>query len=169
MRAKYINESNLPYEKWELGVIKAWGDLLYLVYHNLDDHINKIVSFEETQNEFLNYFYNADEDEELRDWMANNPPTLNHGYALFDKLRLNKILNNIANKTLLKKDLIVYRFSNNYYKGWNSFTTNSTITSYKGKRGVFRLPKGFPVIFTYGYADHNEIILNLDNLKKYNE
>jgi glycosyltransferase involved in cell wall biosynthesis len=32
------------YDKWELGLIKAWGQLLYLSYHNLPNTILEAMS-----------------------------------------------------------------------------------------------------------------------------
>lgn len=155
----------IPYKTWELGLIKAWGDVLYLGYRNLPLKIEKIVSYDETIKEFRNYFWNADEDEDLQDWMSDMPPTMNKGFALFDKSRINKMFSDIANKTPLQKELTVYRFSKNWDRinnetdEWFSFTTDPNII-YNGDKRKFKLKPGCPIVYTFGYADKNEVILN---------
>lgn len=60
---------NQPYEEWELGLIKAWGGVLYLAYHDLPENINKKVSLDVFKSEMKNYYRNADNDEDLQDWI----------------------------------------------------------------------------------------------------
>ena len=158
----FVNESlsESVYEIWELGVIKAWGHLLYLSYHDTPNKISNIVTYNETIQIFKEYFYESDDDEDLRDWMSDCPP-MSNGIAIFDKNRLSEILSNIANKTKLKNEMIVYRYGK-INSGWNSYLTEESI-AYSGQKHRFKLPKEFPIIFTFGYADKNEVIVNLSD------
>ena len=161
---------NLPqqqskYEKWEKGVIKAWGQLLYLSYHNIPDTISKIVGEKTTKEIFAEYYEQADSDEDLQDWMSDEPPTMNNGFALFDKNRLSQMMATIANKTKLEEPLIAYRYDDtNYENGWNSYTTDINTAIYAGKErtmATYILPVGYPVIFADGIADKDEVIINM--------
>jgi len=161
----FLNESfkNTPYLEFELGLIKAWGHVLYLGYHDLQITIKNMVPLEETKKVFTEYFREADDDEDLQDWMSNTPPTIN-SIAVFDKSRINKIFEDIANKTKLKEPLIIYHYSKKHLAGWNSYTTKEE-PSYGNDsiKRTYELPIGFPVIFTFGYADNNEVIVNLNS------
>jgi hypothetical protein len=113
------------YDIWELGLIKAWGQLLYLSYHNIPDSISNIVDEKTTKQVFEDYYKNADSNEDLQDWMSDEPPTMNKGVAVFDKNRLSQMMSSIANKTKLQEPLIVYRYEDtSYEQGWNSYTTD---------------------------------------------
>jgi len=150
------------YEDWEKGVIMAWGHVLYLGYHNVKNSISKIVDMKETQRSFLEYYNEGRNDEDMQDWMSDEPPTLNHGYALFDKNRLSNIFSSIANKTKLKEPLIVHRSSDKEYEegDWNSYTTSAD-GDYEGAKKSYKIPVGYPVIFASVLADNNEVILNI--------
>lgn len=166
---EYLFESNEinKYSDYERGIIKAWGHVLYLGYHHLPNKL-RIVSEKMFKETFLDYYKNSDNDEDFQEWMADGPPTIN-GVALFDKNKLKGEFVKMSNKTKLKKDLLVYRSSyDNNYVGWNSFTTNEK-TNYGNNKNTYKLPKGFPVIFTNGLADYDEVILNLSKSeeKKY--
>jgi hypothetical protein len=160
---------NTSYDVWELGLIKAWGGLLYLSYHGLSENISKKVSLDEFKHEMENYYNNADSDEDLQDWMSDCPPTLNGGYALLDKNRINQCFTNIANKIILTTPLIVYRNSNKQESDWNSYTTIENNISYSGTQRKYLLPIGKSIINAHKIADNNEVILNLSNqeLKEY--
>jgi len=163
---KHINK----YNDWEKGVIMAWGHVLYLGYHDVKQSISKIVSMEETKKVFLDYYNESDSDEDMQDWMSDGPPTMNGGYAVFDKNRLSSILEDISNKTKLEKSLEIYRYTDSHKPGWNSYTLNKdNSNSYSGKLHEYILPKNYPVIFTEGLADTDEVIVNLtsNDLKKY--
>jgi hypothetical protein len=149
------------YLPWEKGLIMAWGHVLYLGYHDIPKSILKIVDEKTTKNKFEEYYYNAENDEDLQDWMTDEPPTMNKGFALFDKNRLSNMLSEIANKTKLKQPLTIYRYSDiDYDLGWNSYTTVET-DQYDGNKKTYTLPIGYPVIFASGIADNNEVIVNL--------
>ena len=62
------------YDIWELGLIKAWGQLLYLSYHNIPDSISNIVDEKTTKQVFEDYYKNPDSNEDLQDWMSDEPP-----------------------------------------------------------------------------------------------
>lgn len=164
---KIKNESFLTeaksdtYENWEKGVIKAWGELMYLGFHSVPKRLDNLSSFSDFRNEFDDYFRNSEDDEDLRDWMSGTPPTYAGGKeSLYDKERMEDVLSEIANKTKLKKPLVVYRFEEKEMEGWNSYTTDPS-KSYRGKRRSYLLPVGKPVIFTEGLADEDEVIVHL--------
>jgi hypothetical protein len=156
------------YEDFEKGLIKAWGDLLYLSYHELPNSISKIVDYDTTVEVFEDYYKNADEDEDFQDWMSDSPPTMNRGFAAFDKNRLSSMLTNIANKTKTKDILTIYRYEDTTHDdGWNSYTTNMD-AFYRGpeSKKSYNIPQGFPVIFADGLADDDEVIVNLSKKDK---
>lgn len=158
-----FNDQDLPYEDWEMGVIKAWGHLLYIAFHHVPMELPeiKLVSMEKFKEEFRNYLLNSDDDEDLQDWMAEEPPTYSRGgEALYDRKRMDEVLSRIANKTRIKEPLIIYRYSRTEREGWNSFTTSQSI-AYEGERRAYKLPEGTPVIFTGDLADKHEVIVNL--------
>ncbi len=158
------------YEKWELGLIKAWGQLLYLGYHELPKTINKIVDEKITKKTFEEYYENADTDEDLQDWMSDSPPTMNGGFAVFDKNRLSSMLTQIANKTKTTEPIKVYRYENvDYEEGWNSYTTDIDDATYGGdnlRMKSYNIPTGYPVIFAGDIADRNEVIINMSSADK---
>ncbi len=158
----------LPYQDWELGIIKAWGDLLYLAYHIVPQKISedRLVSKKDFRNEFVNYLYNSEEDEDIVDWMSEAPPTYDRGKkALYDKNRMSEVLFGIARQTKITEPLIVYRYEENEGEGWNSFTLNPS-SSYEGDVKSYRLPEGTPVIFTGDLADKDEVIVHLTSEQK---
>lgn len=157
------------YEDWEKGVIMAWGHTLYLSFYPVKDNISNKVDFNTLKKQFLNYYKNAEDDYDLTDWMSNGPPYLS-GKALFDKNSLTEIFINIANKTKLKEELIVYRTAVTEQDGINSYTVaKDQYDMVKGEQRTYKLPKGYPVIFASRIADKNEVILNMSksDLKKY--
>lgn len=158
------------YEDWEKGLIKAWGHTLYLSYHNIPNTIQNIVDENTTKKVFAEYFRDADEDEDLQDWMSDEPPTMNKGVAVFDRNRLSKMFAIIANKTKTTEPLTVYRYEDRDYEpGWNSYTTDSDISDPVSSERIkksYTLPVGYPVVFASGLADQNEVILNLSNEDK---
>lgn len=173
-----FTQEQSKYEDWEKGIIMAWGHVLYLSFHDVPNKIQKIVSEQQTRDTFLEYYQEAGDDEDLQDWMADMPPTMNKGYAIYDKDRLSKMLSDIANKTKTKEPLTVYRVSSKEYDpGWNSYTTNKKLTDdYSGwkqpldghdnKVEKYELPVGYPVIWADGIADKDEVILNLSTEDK---
>jgi len=176
-----FTQEQSKYEDWEKGIIMAWGHALFLAFHDVPDKIQKIVSVEQTKKSFLEYFNNAENDEDMQDWLSDVPPTMNNGWALYDKDRLSKMLSDIANKTKLTEPLKVYRVtSEDFDSGWASYTTNLSNTDvysdwkqpldgHDNKVESYELPIGYPVIFADGIADKDEVILNLsrEDKKKY--
>ena len=152
------------YEDWEKGVIKAWGQLLYLSYYETPKKLNNLTDLDEFKRTFWSYFFYADQDEDMQDWMGNNPPTFNGGKeSLFDQNRLDEVLTSIAKKTPTGTPLIVHRSSEKEQPGWSSFSTRKDEKSYsKGTMRSYTLPKGTPVIWADGIADHDEVIVKLD-------
>ena len=169
-----FQQEQSKYENWEKGIIMAWGHVLYLAFHDTPDKIMKITSEQQTKGVFLKYFNEAEGDEDMQDWMADNPPTMNKGYAIYDKNRLSNMLSNIANKTKLTKPLKVYRSSyKDFEPGWNSYTISEEDDYSLGqpidsdvKQETYELPIGYPVIFAGGIADKDEVILNLSSNDK---
>jgi hypothetical protein len=159
------SQQQSKYENWEKGVIKAWGQLLYLSYHNIPNTILKIVDEKTTKKVFEEYYEQADSDEDLQDWMSDEPPTMNKGFAVFDKNRISQMMSSIANKTKLEEPLTVYRYDDTSYEnGWNSYTTNINDAVYAGKTRTmasYILPVGYPVIFADDIADKDEVIVNM--------
>jgi hypothetical protein len=173
----FINEKidqskyQLSYEDWEKGLILAWGHLLYLGYHSLPYKINNIVPENETKKYFAEYYIDGEDDEDLRDWMSDSPPTVGNGKAIFDRNRLNMMLTEISMKTRTKEDLIVYRYEDQEYtEGWNSYTLNPDLAYYSNNKNIskksYLIPKGHPIIFAGGIADIDEVILNLSPEEK---
>lgn len=153
------NKNLQPYEGWELGLIKAWGHVLYLAYHNLPIHIEKKISDIEFREVMIDYYKNSDDDEDLQDWMADEPPTMNKGYAVFDKNRITNCFEQISNKIIIEEPLIVYRSSEFEQEGWNSYSTKKG--GYYGIEREYLLPIGTNIINADNIADQNEVILNL--------
>jgi len=164
-----FQQEQSKYDGWEKGIIMAWGHVLYLAFHDTPNTVEKIATVKETKDMFLKYFNEAKGDEDMQDWMGENPPTMNKGYALYDKNRLSNMMSNIANKTKLNKPLKVYRTSSDdSQSGWSSYTVSGgdeySLGNQVGvdlKQEKYELPIGYPVIFAGGIADENEVILNL--------
>lgn len=162
-----LDPYRLPYEDWEMGIIKAWGHLLYLAFHSVPWKIEKhrLVSIQDFKKEFREYLNNS-EDEDLQEWMAESPPSYDGGRIfLYDGERMNSALFNIAEKTRLTKPLIVYRYETVEGSGWNSFTTNPDLR-YGGDEKKYSLQVGTPVIFTDGLADRDEVIVHMTEDEK---
>ena len=162
-----LNSYRLPYEKWEMGIIKAWGHLLYLSFHSVPWKIesSRLVSIQDFKKEFREYLDNS-EDEDLQEWMSESPPSYDGGRLfLYDGARMNSALFDIAEKTSLKKPLTVYRYETVEGSGWNSFTTNPGLV-YSGDRKGYSLPVGTPVILTDGLADEDEVIVHMTDDEK---
>lgn len=159
-----INKLQNKYEDWEKGLIKAWGGVLYLGYHNLPNTLNNLVDYNRFKQTMLEYFKESDDNEDMQDWMSDTPPTLDKGkYSLFDKNRIDKAFTEIANKTIITEELTIYRTSDNYLPEWNSYTLrNDNSYAYKNSSTIsYKLPIGFPVIFADGIADNDEVIVKL--------
>ena len=173
-----FTQEQSKYEDWEKGIIMAWGHVLFLAFHDVPNKIQKIVSVEQTKKSFLKYFKEAKDNDELQDWLSDVPPTMNRGWALYDKDRLSKMMSDIANKTKLTKSLKVYRVtSKDFDPGWASYTTNKALAGeysdwkqpldgQENKVESYELPIGYPVIFADDIADKDEVILNLSTEDK---
>lgn len=147
------------YEDFEKGLIRAWGGLLYLGYHNLPEGI-PTVSREVYKRELRTYGrmdYDDPEFEEFEDWFSEMPPTIG-GRPLFNKSIVRNDFEVIASKTPTPEDMIVYRTSQKEQTGLNSYTQNPGTYSYAGEERVYRIPKGTPIVFASGIADDGEIV-----------
>jgi len=154
------------YADWEKGVIKAWGQLLYLAYHDLPEHLNNLVSMDDFKKQYVDYL-NSDGDEDLEEWMAEIPPTYNNGKtALHDKKRLDDVLKAIAEKTPTEEEITVFRSARKEETEWNSYSlTKEGAYSGQATAGIiirsYKIPKGFPIICASKIADTDEVIINL--------
>jgi hypothetical protein len=162
----YIKE----YDSFDKGLIKAWGEVLYLDIHKLPDTISKIVShdeYEEYFKDFNNAEYGDDEYDDMVDHLSDLPPTINGGIALFDKNRIYNSLDKISKKTRLKDEIIVYRMTDKKDDGheeWKSYTAGDP-KKYGSKVDntiAYKLSSGYPVIFAHGLADNDELIININ-------
>ena len=163
-----FGSGELPYQDWELGIIKAWGDLLYLSFHSVPQRIReeRLVSERVFRNEFRNYLNNSEGDEDLLEWMAEAPPTYDRGrLALFDRERLGGALTDMADRTRLEEPLVIWRSEMVDGAGWNSFTTNPSL-AYEGTKKSYLLPVGTPVVFCGELADPDEVIVHLTSEQK---
>lgn len=162
-----FNQEQSKYEDWEKGIIMAWGHVLYISFHSVPNTIQKIVSVDQTKQVFREYFNEAEADEDMQDWMSDAPPTMNKGYAVYDKDRLSDMMTGMANKTKIKTPLLVYRTGEDFPSGWNSYTINKDNDMYgEFKKQGYELPIGYPVIFADDIADKDEVILNLSDEDK---
>ena len=156
------------YEEWERGLIKAWGHVLYLGYHDVPEYIGDKVDERTFREVFLDYYLHGDEDEDMQDWMSDGPPTMNRGRALFDKNRIDGAFSEMSSRTKLLEPLTVYRASESGMPAdWNSYSTNKEIAM--GHLGVghdrqlesYVLPVGYGVVFASGLADKDEVIVKI--------
>jgi hypothetical protein len=160
---EFIKNRNPEYSKWENGLILAWGQLLYLGYHNLPEDSNKVQysKFLSIMEEYWDLDKDSQEYEDISDWFSDSPPTIK-GIPLYDKKRLRESFDRIAKKYPTKSEIIVYRTSRIPESGVNSYSLN------KGQYGYFKLaeersyllPVGTNIIWADGIADDNEVIWN---------
>ena len=84
---------------------------------------------------------------------------------MFDKQRIDSSLQQIANKSPTKDELILYRGADRSgsFQGWRSF---STVPGQYDKAiwKAFKIKPGAPLIFADGIADENEVIANVEKL-----
>lgn len=151
------------YNTFERGLIRAWGGLLYLGYHNLPED-GSTVSRNKYKSELEEYFRTSYDDpkfEEFEDWFSETPPTIG-GIPLFNKLILRDDFKTIATKTPAPFDMMIYRTSEKEEPDLNSYTVISgAYTSKDWLEGVERaylIPKGTPLVFASGIADNGEIL-----------
>lgn len=168
-----MNSLVKKYEKWERGVIKAWGSIFYMDYHKMPVG-GKTQPFNQLKNDFLEFFntpFGSDAFEELDEWLQEYGKR--NGVPLFNKTVMDKIFNDIAKKTPAPFDFTIYRTSAKEEDGVNSYTVNKG--AYKnwlssgGVERAYLIPKGTPVIFADADADNGEIIWapTKSDLKKY--
>ena len=148
------------YEKWERGVIKAWGSIFYIDYHSMPSK-GKTQSFDQLKNDFLELFntpFGTDEFEELDNWIQEYGKR--GGVPLFNKTTMDKIFKDIAKKTPAPFDFTIYRTSKKEESGVNSYTVNkgAYLDWAQGTERAYLIPKGTPVIFADADADNGEII-----------
>lgn len=168
-----MNNLVKKYEKWERGVIKAWGSTLYIDYHSMPKGWYKTQPLNQLKNDFLKFFktdIDSTKGEDLSEWLADGGKR--NGVPLFNKMIMDKIFKDIAEKTPAPFDFTIYRTSKKEESGVNSYTVNKGAYSNWQSGGVERaylIPKGTPVIFAGVDADNGEIIWNPTKaeLKKY--
>jgi len=156
-----MNNLVKKYEKWERGVIKAWGSIFYMDYHKMPTG-GKTQPFNQLKRDFVELFntpLGTDEFEELDDWIQEYGKR--GGVPLFNKTIMNKIFSDIAKKTPAPFDFTVYRTSVKEEGGVNSYTLNKG--AYLDCLGncierAYLIKKGTPVIFAGADADNGEII-----------
>lgn len=161
------------YEKWERGLIKAWGGTLYLNYHGLkpSGKTQPLSNFKSEMESFLDLDKGSSKYEDMNEWLADGG--LKNGVPLFNKKLIEKSFNTIAKKTPAPHDFMIYRAFDIEQPGINSYTLypddfyqkmfkKKTLASYL-------IPKGTPIIFAGVDADKNEILWNPTNsdLTKY--
>lgn len=148
------------YEDFEKGLIRAWGGLLYLGYHDLPEE-GSTVSRNRYKSELEEYFqmdYDDPEFEAFEDWFSEMPPTIG-GRPLFNKSIVRDDFETIASKTPAPEDMIVYRTSVTEQPGLNSYTQKpGEYEIPQGKERAYKIPKGTPVVFASDIADHGEIV-----------
>lgn len=149
------------YEKWERGVIKAWGSIFYMDYHSMPSS-GKTQPFNQLKKDFLELFntpIDSYEFEELDDWIQEYGKR--GGVPLFNKTVMDKIFSDIAKKTPAPFDFTIYRTSVKEESGVNSYTVNKGAYGdwqANGAERAYLIPKGSPVIFADADADNGEII-----------
>jgi len=149
------------YEKWERGLIKAWGGLLYISYHNFKDS-GKTQPIDNFKREMENLFDMSEDTEEyldIHEWLGDGG--LVDGIPLFTKKMLDDLFLKIAKKTPTPYDITIYRTADKEQPGVNSYTLMDDDSYYgymKSVRRVYNIPKGTPVIFAGIDADEDEII-----------
>jgi len=157
-----MNSMVKKYEKWERGVIKAWGSIFYIDYHSMPTS-GKTQPFNQLKRDFIEFFntpISSDEFEELDDWIQEYGKR--GGVPLFNKTVMDKIFKDIAKKTPAPLDFTIYRTSAKEESGVNSYTVNKgSYSNWHADNSVERaylIPKGTPVIFADADADNGEII-----------
>lgn len=114
----------MRYSSSDRGFIKAWGDTLYLGYHDLplegatQSREQVMLDMEELDS----VPENGDEWEEILDWLVDGGSR--SGVPLWNKTTLTQFYKEIAEKSPLKEDLIVYRTSEKELPGLNSYTVD---------------------------------------------
>ena len=159
------------YEKWERGLIHAWGGTLYLSYYNNIPKSGKTQSLNQLKRdviEFMSLEVGSDEWYETDEWFAEGG--YRGGVPLFTKDLLEDIYRKIAKKTPAPFDFIIRRTSDKEEDGLNSYTTiKGGYARNGGKEMAYLIPKGTPIIFAGVDADESEIIWipTKADLKKY--
>ena len=147
------------YETWERGVIKAWGGVLYMEFHDMENTgtTQDIKTLKKEFKIFHGLEYNTDEYDDYDEWFQDGGS--DDGIALFNKGTLNKIFKDISKKTPAPFDFVIYRTSNTEQPGINSYTTsNNRYDHYDGITRSYLIKKGTPIIFAGIDADDDEII-----------
>jgi hypothetical protein len=155
------------YDDWEKGIILSWGGLLYIGYHKLPNK-ESLVSRQMFQKEFEAAWHNRDDDDWMEDfsnWVTDMPPRYDDGKALFDKSSLTKIFQDIANKSILNKAIVLYRGYEGARSagGWNSWSVMPNQYDHTNWK-TFRVLPGAPLIFGHNIADDYEVIVNMTTL-----
>ena len=152
------------YDAFEKGLIRAWGGLLYLGYHNLPEDGTTVSRnrYKSELEEYFNMDYDDPEFEAFEDWFSEMPPTMG-GRPLFNKSILREDFKVIASKTPAPFDIMVYRTSKEEEPDLNSYTVRkgAYLAPESWPEGIERaylIPKGTPLVFASDIADNGEII-----------
>jgi len=148
------------YNVFERGLIRAWGGVLYLGYHNLPEE-GPVVRREDYERELSHYATLDEEDpefEDMYDWFSDAPPRMG-GRALFNKRILREDFRRMAEKTLTPFDMVIYRTSEIEEPGLNSYTIKKgAYSNPQLKERAYLIPAGTPLVFASDIADDGEII-----------
>lgn len=164
---------NMRYSSSDRGFIKAWGDTLYLGYHDLPLR-SRTQSREQVMldmEELDRVPENGDEWEEILDWLVDGGSR--NKIPLWNKTTLTQFYKEIAEKSPLKEDLIVYRTSEEELPGLNSYTVDKgAYLNWHVDNSIeraYKIPKGETIIYASGLADEGEMIWapTVDQLKEY--
>lgn len=167
---KHAMRMQKKYSIYEIGLIRAWGNRLYLSFYGLSKSGN-MVPYEEYVKILSDYAVldeYSEEFEDINDWITNVPPTLNK-VPLWNQDRLQDDFNKMANKTPTDREITVYRTSIKEEPGLNSYSLESGVYGDVINQREYLLPKATPIIWGHDIADINEVIWSptLDELKKF--
>ena len=160
---KYTENIVKKYEKWERGLIKTWGGLLYINYHNFKESgkTQPIDNFKREMETLFDMSTDSEEYHDMHEWLSDGG--IDDGVPLFNKKMLDDLFSKIAKKTPTPYDIIIYRTADDEHPGVNSYTLIDDDSYYGYKKSIrrgYKIPKGTPIIFAGVDADDEEMIWN---------
>ena len=134
---------------------------MYLSYDLLPDGPDNSKQIKPYAKEYVQALKDNDEDtlEDLNDWIEEGMSV--SGKKLLTKQTYDSIMESIQTK--IPEDMVVYKYGDpikHQKNRWLSFTNEKGSHSHLGQETKFVLKKGTPVIFSNGFADKSEVILN---------
>lgn len=161
--SKYMKTIVRKYEKWERGLIKAWGGLLYINYHNFKESgkTQPIDNFKREMETLFDMSTDSEEYHDMHEWLSDGG--IDDGVPLFNKKMLDDLFSKIANTTPSPFEFIIYRTADDEHPGVNSYTLIDDDSYYGYKKNIrrgYKIPKGTPIIFAGVDADDEEMIWN---------